>query len=235
MTDNNDIEFLTVPQHVAIILDGNRRWARLNNVKYELAYQKSVLAIEEIFKYSTTIGIKYLTLYAFSTDNLSRTDPNVSKLYKFIFDSVLSKADLLHKFNTRLNIVGQYEHVFNDVNKIIQLQEETKHYSNFVLTIAVCYDFFSEMVDAVKNIIKKNIPAEKISEDLILEHLYTKDIPNIDLLIRPGQEKRISSFMLWKIAYSELFFSDVLMPDFTPAHMKEIIKDFNCRERRYGS
>ncbi len=227
------------PRHVAIIMDGNGRWAKKRKLPREMGHRAGVLALKEIVKYSCNIGLKYLTLYAFSTENWKRPDLEIKNLMSLMMEYLKNELWELKRNNIKLNILGDTSRLKAPIEKELnKAVSETKENDGTVLSVAINYGGQDEIIRAVRNI-ARDICAGKanihsIDKDFFEGYLYTKGIPHPDLLIRPSGELRISNFLLWQIAYSELWFSDCYWPDFTPEMFEEALKDYSMRDRRYG-
>jgi undecaprenyl diphosphate synthase len=238
----NTIESLDknkLPKHVAIIMDGNGRWAKKQGLLRVIGHENGAKAVNDIVENCAKAEIKYLTLYAFSTENWNRPKSEVDKLMKLLVSSLKKEEKRLHKNNIRLNAIGNLNQlpkkVLEDLNNVI---DKTKDNNHMTLTIALSYGAKEEMVMAVKNIINKvknNIISENSIDELTInQHLYTHNLPDVDLLIRTSGEHRISNFLLWQSAYAEFYFTDVLWPDFREQHLVEAILNYQNRERRFG-
>lgn len=228
-----------LPQHIAIIMDGNGRWARQHGHDRIFGHVHGVDTVREIAKASARLGIKYLTLYAFSTENWQRPKFEVDALMNLFVETIKSELETLNDNNIRLNAIGDLENLPKE--NFIRLKEtidQTKSNDRMVLTLAMSYSSHTEIIKAVKKILsEKNdlqIKAEDITEDLISKHLDTAEMPDPELLIRTSGERRISNFLLWQIAYAELYFTPKLWPEFTPEDLYEAIVDYQNRERRFG-
>jgi len=228
-----------LPQHIAIIMDGNGRWARQHGHDRIFGHVHGVDTVREIAKASARLGIKYLTLYAFSTENWQRPKFEVDALMNLFVETIKSELETLNDNNIRLNAIGDLENLPEE--NFIRLKEtidQTKSNDRMVLTLAMSYSSHAEIIKAVKKILsEKNdlqIKAEDITEDLISKHLDTAEMPDPELLIRTSGERRISNFLLWQIAYAELYFTPKLWPEFTPEDLYEAIVDYQNRERRFG-
>ena len=227
------------PKHIAIILDGNRRFAKKQGLKPWLGHKFGADKIKEISKWCRELGIKELTLYAFSIDNFNRSEQEKKVLFSLFEESIkkLKNDEGLDNNGIKVRFIGRL-HMFpeNIQKEMYEVMERTKNNDNFKLNFAMAYSSKAEITDALKKIIQKlknkEIKEEYIDEELIKENLYLSSSP--DILIRPGGEKRISDFLLWQISYSELFFIDKLWPEFTKQDLIHIIKEFNQRERRFG-
>lgn len=228
-----------VPYHVAIIMDGNGRWAKLKGKPRVFGHKNGVKSVRETIKAAGNAGVKTLTLYAFSTENWNRPKAEVKTLMALLLTSLKSEAKELIKNNIKLQIIGDQESlpksVLKGLNKVI---EQTKNNDALTLTIALSYGSREEIVNSFKNISKKivnkELSIEEIDENIINNHLYTFTLPDVDLMIRTSGEKRISNFLLWQIAYAELHFTNVLWPDFTKNDFYNAILEYQNRERRFG-
>ncbi len=228
-----------LPQHVAIIMDGNGRWAKKQGLRRTAGHEKGAESVRECVENCGKLGVKNLTLFAFSTENWNRPKLEVQTLMRLLVRSIRKEFKEFHKNGIRLNCVGNIESLPNKVQKELQeVIENTKDNSNMTLTIALSYGSREEIKCMVQRISQKvsdgEVKVEDINDELIHEHLYTFDLPDVDLLIRTSGEQRISNFLLWQIAYAELYFSDVLWPDFRREHLLEAIESYQKRERRFG-
>lgn len=235
----NDIDKELMPKHIAIIMDGNRRWAKERGIDTRLGHKAGAETLETIASYANEIGLKYMTVYAFSTENWKRTKEEVGALMILLntyIDRFLNKESLR---NIRIRLLGDIDGLDsglrNSINKII---EKSKNNTGLTLNIAFNYGGRAEIVRAVKNISEKvknnEIDINQIDENLISENLYTQNEPEPDLLIRPGGELRISNFLLWQLAYTEFLFMDKYWPDFTKQDLLEAIEVFEKRNRKFG-
>jgi undecaprenyl diphosphate synthase len=228
-----------LPKHVAIIMDGNGRWAKKQGMLRTFGHENGAKAVREVVEGSAEIGIENLTLYAFSTENWKRPKLEVDTLMKLLISSLRKEIKTLHENNIKLIAIGTLDTLPNKVHKeLLEVIEKTKNNSRMTLTIALSYGSREELINTVKEIsikVKNNIISpEKIDESIINEHLYTQNLPDVDILIRTSGEQRISNFLLWQIAYAELYFTDTLWPDFTKQHLHEAIIEYQKRERRFG-
>ncbi|MDM9630512.1 isoprenyl transferase [Robiginitalea aurantiaca] len=228
-----------LPGHLAIIMDGNGRWAKERGKMRVFGHESGVKAVRSTVESAAKIGIKYLTLYAFSTENWKRPKLEVDTLMRLLVASLKKELKTLHENNIRLNAIGRIntlpEKAMQELEDVI---EQTKDNTSMTLTLALSYGSREELTTAFKALaskVKNNIisPAN-IDETIINNHLYTHDLPDVDLLIRTSGEYRISNFLLWQIAYAELYFSEVFWPDFSEQHLIEALKDYQNRERRFG-
>lgn len=221
------------PEHIAIILDGNRRYAKKVGIPKLKGHEKGYNKIRELLQWCIELGIKEVTLYCFSTENFNRKKREVKYLFKLFRKKIedFKKDKLIHDNQVKINFIGRISMFPEDMQMSIkEVMEATKNYGNFKLNLALAYGSRSEIVDAFKRIVKKGI--REIDEDIIEENLYLSN--NVDLMIRPGGEKRISNFLLWQISYAEIFFIKKLWPEFTKKDLTNIIKEYKQRERRFG-
>ena len=226
MTQNN-------PKHIAIILDGNRRYAEKLGIPKFKGHEKGFNKIKEVLKWCIELNVKEVTLYCFSTENFERNKNEVNYLFSLFRKKIgdFKKDKDIHDNKVKVSFIGRLSMFPEDMQKAMkEVMEATENYENYKLNLALAYGSRSEIVDAVKKIISKNI--KDINEDTIAENLYLSD--DVDILIRPGGEKRISNFLLWQSSYAELYFLDTLWPEFTKEDLIKIIEDFKQRERRYG-
>lgn len=228
-----------IPRHVAIIMDGNGRWAKKRNLPRVAGHQKGVDSVRAAVETSAGLGIEFLTLYTFSTENWKRPQDEVTTLMRLIVKSLQSETDELNSNNIRLTTIGDMDSLPSLVkDELKQAKEKTAGNTKLTLNLALSYSGRWELTEAIKNITTKiqagTLKPEEISEDLISDSLSTAGMPDPDLLIRSGGELRVSNFLLWQLAYSELYVSDVLWPEFRCAHFLEAIKDYQKRERRFG-
>jgi undecaprenyl diphosphate synthase len=227
------------PKHVAIIMDGNGRWAQKQGKKRFLGHKKGAKVVKEIVEEATKNEIEFLTLFAFSTDNWSRPKDEVNLLMKLLVGSLKKEFIRIIDNNIRLCSIGNLDTLPDLVkNELMFVIEKTKTNSGMVLTLALNYGGKEECVDALKSISNKVknsiISPEKVDQSTINQHLYTRNLPTVDLLIRTSGEERISNFLLWHIAYAELYFTDTLWPDFKKEDLHKAIVDYAKRERRFG-
>ena len=228
-----------VPVHVAIIMDGNGRWAKKKLMNRVKGHERGSETVRAIVTLSRKIGIEILTLYAFSTENWARPKIEVSALMNLLKKFLVSERDTLEKNEISLNIIGQKSRLPEDVIKELDItMEQTKNNEKMVLNLALSYGGKEEITRAAKQIAKKVaekiIDWESITEETLGDHLYTKNMPDPDVLIRTSGEMRLSNFMLWQMAYSEIFITKTLWPDFSEQEFITIIRDYQSRERRFG-
>ena len=230
-----EIDENNIPSHVAIIMDGNGRWAKQRGLSRIKGHKAGAKAIENALDSALHLGVKVITVYAFSTENWVRPEYEVSVLMTLLFQFLkLQKKKLLDK-DIKLSIIGDRSKLPLIVNREIDnVLEETKNNKSLIFNIALNYGGRAEIINAVKGIIEKRLKKEDINEEAFSKFLYTKDLPDPDLLIRTSGEIRVSNFLLWQIAYAELYFTDVLWPDFDTIEMLKAIIDYQKRERRFG-
>ncbi|GGE87654.1 undecaprenyl diphosphate synthase [Chishuiella changwenlii] len=228
-----------LPNHVAIIMDGNGRWAKKNGKERTFGHRSALGAVRSSIETCRRLGIGYLTLYAFSTENWNRPKLEVNLLMTLLSSAIKDEIKELHKNGIRLNVIGDMEKLPKKANKdLSQAMDLTKDNTGCVLTLALSYGSKDELLSAIKSIAKKykdgEISDEDFNEELVHQNLYTHDLPMVDLMIRTSGETRISNFLLWQIAYSELYFTDVLWPDFNEEEFYKAILNYQNRERRFG-
>ncbi|MDQ8011733.1 MAG: isoprenyl transferase [Flavobacterium nitrogenifigens] len=233
------IDHTNLPKHLAIIMDGNGRWAKQQGFLRAFGHENGTKSVKEIIKTSAKLGIEYLTLYAFSTENWNRPKLEVQTLMKILINSLKKELVTLQENNIRLNAIGNLDKLPKTAQKeLLDVMEKTKNNTRLTLTLALSYGSREELVNAVKAIsdkVKNNIISiDTIDDSIINEHLYTQNLPDVDLLIRTSGEHRISNFLLWQIAYAELYFTNVLWPDFKDQDLYEAIISYQKRERRFG-
>ena len=233
------IDHTNLPKHLAIIMDGNGRWAKQQGYLRAFGHENGTKSVKEIIKTSARLGIEYLTLYAFSTENWNRPKLEVQALMKILINSLKKELVTLQENNIRLNAIGNLDKLPKTAQKeLLDVMEKTKNNTHLTLTLALSYGSREELVNAVKAIsdkVKNNIISiDTIDDSIINEHLYTQNLPDVDLLIRTSGEHRISNFLLWQIAYAELYFTNVLWPDFKDQDLYEAIISYQKRERRFG-
>lgn len=220
-------------------MDGNGRWAKQKGRLRVFGHENGTKSVRQITETCAELGISCLTLYAFSTENWNRPKIEVQTLMKLLISSLKKEINTLQDNNIKLNAIGDLEQLPNSVRKeLLEVIDKTSNNTRMTLTLALSYGSRSEIINAVKEIsikVKNNIISpEKIDESIFNKHIYTQNLPDVDLLIRTSGEQRISNFLLWQIAYAELYFTKVLWPDFTKEHLYEAIVVFQNRERRFG-
>jgi undecaprenyl diphosphate synthase len=227
-------------QHVAIIMDGNRRWAAQHHLPKLMGHREGVKALKTLVKHAAARGLKFLTVYAFSSENWSRDKTEVDYLLELLAQVLSTEVEELHANNVRLRFLGRLEEMPAELRKAFEsASNRTKDNSGLSLQVAVNYGSRLEIVDAVKKI-ALNVKAGEldilnIDVDLLSHYLYTGEIPDPDLVIRTGGEMRLSNYLLWQAAYAELYISEILWPDFTPEHFEAAVSEFSSRQRRYGT
>ena len=239
MNLRDQVDINKIPNHIAIIMDGNGRWAKRQGLVRVLGHESGTKAVREAVEACAELGIKHLTLYAFSTENWNRPKLEVQTLMKLLVKSLKKEIKTLQDNNIKLSAIGCLEDLPQKAfEELKYVQEKTKNNEHMTLTLALSYGSRNEIVNVVKDLaakVKNNIiSAESIDESIINKHLYTQNLPDVDLLIRTSGEHRISNFLLWQIAYAELYFTDVLWPDFKKSHLVEAIQNYQNRERRFG-
>ena len=233
------IDKSNLPKHLAIIMDGNGRWAKQKGMLRIFGHENGSKSVKEVVEASARLGIENLTLYAFSTENWNRPQAEVQTLMKLLVSSLRKEIKSLLENNIRLNTIGDLEKLPQSTQKeLLDAIEKTKNNTRMTLTIALSYGSREEITHAVKEIcskVKNNIISIDDIDGLIInQHLYTQNLPDVDLLIRTSGEHRISNFLLWQIAYAELYFTDVLWPDFRKEDLYKAITNYQKRERRFG-
>lgn len=228
-----------LPKHIAIIMDGNGRWAKQRGRLRIFGHQNGKKAVQVVVETAARLEIQNLTLYAFSTENWNRPKVEIDSLMKLLVGAIKSELKKLLENNIRLNTIGNPDSLPESVKKqLLEAIEKTKNNTGMTLTIALSYGSREELTNVFKNIcdkVKNNIISiDAIDESFINQHLYTHNLPDVDLLIRTSGEQRISNFLLWQIAYAELYFTEVLWPDFKENDLYEAIISYQNRERRFG-
>ena len=223
-----------LPEHIAIIMDGNGRWAKKRSLPRTAGHVAGAKTFKNIARYCNKIGLNYLTVYAFSTENWKRPEDEVKGIMNLLRD-YLKDAENFKDENIKVKFIGNLEPLDDDIKALIKKNEEgSKDATGLNLNIAINYGGRDEITNAVKNIIDSGIKAEDITEQTISDNLYTAGMPDPDFIIRPSGEYRLSNYLIWQSAYAEYWFSDVLWPDFGSKHLEKAIKDFNQRNRRFG-
>jgi undecaprenyl diphosphate synthase len=235
----DSIDTTNLPKHLAIIMDGNGRWAKQQGFLRAFGHENGTKSVKKTITTCAKIGIEYLTLYAFSTENWNRPKLEVEALMKILINSLKKELVTLQENNIKLNAIGNLEKLPKSAQKeLLDVIDKTKNNTRLTLTLALSYGSREELVNAVRIIsdkVKNNIISiDTIDDSIINEHLYTQNLPDVDLLIRTSGEHRISNFLLWQIAYAELYFTNVLWPDFKDQDLYEAIISYQKRERRFG-
>ncbi|OGW76809.1 MAG: di-trans,poly-cis-decaprenylcistransferase [Omnitrophica bacterium RIFCSPHIGHO2_02_FULL_46_20] len=228
-----------IPHHVAIIMDGNGRWAKKKGLPKIVGHRAGIKSVEEAIKGAKELGVKILTLYTFSTENWKRPKYEVNALFKLLENYIDKELDLFDKNDIRLSAIGRMEGLPRIVReKLIKAIDRTKDNKSLILNIALNYGSRQEIVDAVRKILKDYekglVSIESIDEKTFSDYLYTKCMPDPDLLIRTSGEMRVSNFLLWQISYAEIYVTKKLWPDFRKSDFKKAIREYSARDRRYG-
>jgi undecaprenyl diphosphate synthase len=227
------------PNHIAVIMDGNGRWAKGKGMQRVFGHKNALKAIRETADMASELDVKYLTLYAFSTENWNRPKLEVDALMSLLITTLKKELPEFIRKNIKVNAVGDLNSLPKKAQKVLQnVIENTKNNTKITLTFALSYGSREEIVNVIKNISKKvvnnEIEIENINDKTVNSHLYTFNLPDVDLMIRTSGEQRISNFLLWQMAYAELYFTEVLWPDFRKQHLLDAILDYQNRERRFG-
>lgn len=223
-----------LPEHIAIIMDGNGRWAKNRALPRTAGHAAGSKKFKEIARYCNKIGIKHLTVYAFSTENWRRPKEEVDAIMNIFRDYLKDSANFKSE-NIKLEFIGDRTGMPEDIVELMaQAEFDSKDATGLKCYMAINYGGRDELVHAVRDIVKEGIAPEDITEDIISSHIYTKHYPDPELIIRPSGEYRLSNFLIWQSAYSEFWFSDILWPDFTPEDLEKAIDDYNKRNRRFG-
>jgi len=239
MTLKEQIDLMKLPEHLAIIMDGNGRWAKKQGLLRAIGHESGTKSVKSNIETCAKIGIKYLTLYAFSTENWNRPLLEVETLMRILIKALKKELKTLQDNNIKLNAIGNLDKLPRTAQKeLLDVIDKTKNNTRMTLTLALSYGSREELINVVKSIsdkVKNNIISiDSIDGSIINEHLYTQNLPDVDLLIRTSGEHRISNFLLWQIAYAELYFTDILWPDFKEQDLYEAIISYQKRERRFG-
>lgn len=237
--EEKQLDMSNIPKHIAIIMDGNGRWAKERNMPRTYGHKAGVETIREIVKECSNLGVKYLTLYAFSTENWARPKEEVDTLMKLLVQYLRNEFEELNKNNVIINSIGDTSKLpkvcYDELNNAY---EKTKNNTGLTLNLALNYGGRVEIVNSVKEIAKlveeNKIKVDDIDEKMIEKYLYTSGMPDPDIIIRPSGEQRLSNFLLWQCAYSEFWYSDVKWPDFTKQNLVDAIFDYQNRDRRFG-
>lgn len=229
-----------MPEHIAVIMDGNRRWAKNNNLPARDGHREGALRVTDLVRNSVDIGIKYLSVYAFSTENWRRDKKEVDYLMNLLVEFVVKELDYLHKNDVKITLMGNIEDLPEKTKReVIRSVELTKNNRKLHLNIALSYGSRAEIINAVKNIVNDlendKINIDSIDEESFKKYLFTHDMPDPDLLIRTSGEIRLSNFLLYQLAYTEFYFTDILWPDFKKEELLRAVECFQNRKRRYGN
>jgi len=233
------IDLERIPAHVAIIMDGNGRWAKSRNLPHMAGHNAGMLAMKEIVKASSALGVKHLTVYAFSTENWKRSTEEVSGIFKLLILYIEKELRELHENNVKVKILGDYERLPKEAVKSLERSlNTTRDNTGLQFNIALNYGGRDEILRSVKKLAREVengcMKADEITEDMITENLYTAGIPDPDMIIRSSGEMRLSNYLLWQCAYSEFVFTDILWPDFSREEYEKTIEIFQNRKRRFG-
>ncbi len=223
-----------LPRHIAIIMDGNGRWAKKRSLPRSAGHVAGAKTFKTIARYCNKIGLEYLTVYAFSTENWKRPEAEVKGIMNLLRD-YLKDAENFKGENIKVNFIGDREPLEEDIKALMLKNEnDSKNATGLTLNIAINYGGRDEITKAVQKLIGDGVKAEEITEQKISDSLYTSGLPDPDFIIRPSGEYRLSNYLIWQSAYAEYWFSDVLWPDFTPKHLEKAIDEYNHRNRRFG-
>jgi len=230
---------MDIPYHVAIIMDGNGRWARQRNLDRYFGHKEGIKRIKEIVRAAKDLGIKILTIFAFSTENWNRPKKEIRFLFSYLNKFLEDYKKELMKEDIKLNVIGRRDRIpLNIIKKIEKLEKLTDNNKSFILNVALDYGGKWDILNAVNKLMRdikeKNLSSDNIDEDFFRKYLSLKDLPDVDLLIRTSGEQRISNFLLWNLAYSELYFPKVYWPDFDKEELRKAIEEYSERERRFG-
>jgi len=228
-----------IPKHVAVIMDGNGRWAKGKGMNRIFGHKNALTAVRETIEAAAELGTEAITLYAFSTENWNRPKIEVNALMSLLISSLNKESITFKKNDVRVNAIGNIKSLPESAQKTLnEVIEETENNKKIVLTLALSYGAREEIINTIKNISKKvvnnDLTIEEIDEKIINNHLYTFNLPDVDLMIRTSGEQRISNFLLWQMAYAELYFTNILWPDFRKEHFYDAIIEYQNRERRFG-
>ncbi len=237
--DDFQLDMERIPEHIGIIMDGNGRWAKAKGYPRTLGHKAGVETIRRVLKEAQRLGVKYITLYAFSTENWKRPKEEVGALMKLLVQYFRSELNELHENGVVVNTIGDISKLPKECIKEIEIaKEKTKNNTGIVMNLALNYGGRDEIVRAVKSLVKDAVEGkilpEEIDEKSIERYLYTAKMPDPDMIIRPSGEQRLSNFLLWQCAYSEFWYSDINWPDFTEQDLRKAIFDFQNRDRRFG-
>lgn len=229
-----------IPEHIAVILDGNRRWAKQRNLPTKMGHREGALRVTDLVRNCADLGIKYLSVYAFSTENWRRDKKEVDYLMNLLVEFVVKELDYLNKNDVKITMMGNMEDLPEKTRQEVSRSVElTKNNNTLHLNIALSYGSRFEIINAVKSIVKDHenneIDIDEINEESFKKYLYTHDMPDPDLLIRTSGEMRVSNFLLYQLAYTEFYFTDVMWPDFKKDELLKAILNYQARKRRFGN
>ncbi len=236
---HNTLDMTNIPKHIGIIMDGNGRWANRRGLPRSAGHRQGAKTLETILDYCATLGVEVVTAYAFSTENWSRPQGEVDALMELLYDYLSQAEKRFASMDCRLCVSGDISKFSNKIKEAIaHAIEVTRNGKRITVNLALNYGGRGELVGAVRQICKGcsdgTISLDRIDEELVSSYLYTADMPEVDLIIRPSGELRLSNFLLWQSAYAEFWFSDIYWPDFSPKHMRSAIMDYQKRNRRFG-
>ncbi|WP_294351810.1 isoprenyl transferase [uncultured Clostridium sp.] len=237
--DNFELDMNRIPKHIAIIMDGNGRWAKAKNLPRSMGHKAGVETIRRIIKEADKLGVKYMTFYAFSTENWKRPKDEVDALMKLLVQYLRQELEELHRNSVVIRVLGDISRLPDEcVKEIERSKEKTKNNTGIVMNFALNYGGRDEIIRATKfiaeSVKKGELNPEDITKEVIESYLYTHDMPDPDIIIRPSGEQRLSNFLLWQCAYSEFWYSNINWPDFKEKDLRKAIFDFQNRERRFG-
>ncbi len=237
--NKQEIDMLRIPKHIGVIMDGNGRWAKKRGLPRSAGHSAGADALKKIITEANNLGVKYITVYAFSTENWKRPKEEVDYLMNLLLDYLRNAEKTLSGENVVIRAIGSRKELSQEIcDQIVKTEEFTKNNTGIVMNIALNYGAREEITNAVREICKdvKNgkTDIDSITDKTVENHLYTKGQPEVDLLIRTSGEQRLSNFMLWQVSYAEMWFTNKLWPDFRPKHLRQAIYDFQNRGRRFG-
>ena len=226
---------MNIPKHIAIILDGNGRWAKSKGMPRSYGHIQGAKNLDRIVEAAYDMGVKYLTVYCFSTENWSRPAEEVEGLMKLLRQYMKTAQTRAKKNNIRTRVIGDISRLDEDLQKsILDLEKASAEYDGINLNIAINYGSRDEIVRGVRKMLEDNLKPEELNEEVFSSYLDTKDIPDPDFLIRTSGEQRLSNYLLWQLAYAEMYFTDVPWPEFSPEDLKAAVEFYSTRDRRYG-
>lgn len=226
---------MNIPKHIAIILDGNGRWAKSKGMPRSYGHIQGAKNLDRIVEAAYDMGVKYLTVYCFSTENWNRPAEEVEALMKLLRQYMKTAQTRAKKNNIRTRVIGDISRLDEDLQKsILELEKVSAEYDGINLNIAINYGSRDEMVRGVRKMLEDNLKPEELNEEVFSSYLDTKDIPDPDFLIRTSGEQRLSNYLLWQLAYAEMYFTDVPWPEFSPEDLKAAVEFYSTRDRRYG-
>lgn len=237
--NKSEIDLTRLPQHIGVIMDGNGRWARRRGLPRSAGHSAGADALKKIITEANNLGVKYITVYAFSTENWKRPKEEVDYLMSLLLDYLRNAEKTLAGENVVIRVIGSRKELSQEIrDQIIKTEEFTKNNTGIVMNIALNYGAREEITNAVREICEEvkngKTDIDSITDKMVENHLYTKGQPDVDLLIRTSGEQRLSNFMLWQVSYAEMWFTNKLWPDFKPKHLRQAIYDFQNRGRRFG-